>query len=81
MAIQQQLLPLQQRKPFSQAQLNSLWKTLLKAPDMHLAARQLAMQLSVPDLQLLMGELVQAARGATLPTAHPTAHPTTPARA
>ncbi len=63
MAIQQQLVPMQPRKAVSQRQLDTLWRTLLKTPEMQLAARQLAMQVSVPDLQLLLGDLIHAARG------------------
>ena len=46
---------------FSQRRLQLLWQALLQAPDSTLAARQLAMQVSVYDIFLLLGELVQAA--------------------
>lgn len=45
----------------SQRRLQLLWQALLQAPDSALAARQLAMQVSVYDIVLLLGELVQAA--------------------
>lgn len=61
-AIQQGLVSLHPRKALSQHQLEALWRGLLKEPDIHLAARQLAMQLGVYDIQLLLAELVQVAR-------------------
>ena len=62
LAIRDGLLPLQARRPPSQRQLDALWRHLLQAPDIQLAARQVALQLGVYDIQLLLAELIQAAR-------------------
>ncbi len=43
----------------SQRRLQRLWQALLQAPDSALAARQLAMQISIYDILLLLGELLQ----------------------
>lgn len=60
-AIQQGLVDTQAGTPPGQPELEALWSRLLKSPDLHLAARQLAMQLGVYDIQLLLAELIQAA--------------------
>ncbi len=60
LALREGLLPLKARRPPSQRQLDTLWRNLLRAPDIQLAARQLAMQLSAYDIQLLLAELILA---------------------
>lgn len=47
--------------PLGQPQLEELWRTLLSDADTGLAARQVAMQLSGIDIQLLLAELITAA--------------------
>ena len=61
-AIQKGLIPLGQAKPVNQKQLDKLWRALLADSDLQLAARQVAMQVSVYDIQLLLADLIQAAR-------------------
>lgn len=48
-------------KPMSQAQLDRLWRAVLNEPDLSLPARQVAMQVSVYDIQLLLADLIDAA--------------------
>lgn len=60
-AIQQGLVDPRAGAPPGQPELEALWGSLLQSPDIHLAARQLAMQLGVYDIQLLLAELIQAA--------------------
>lgn len=62
-AIQHGLVDPQANAPLGQPALEALWQSLLKSPELHLAARQLAMQLGVYDIQLLLAELTQAASG------------------
>ena len=61
LALRDGLIPLPRRKRLSQPRLQSLWRALLQAPDSALAARQLAMQLSVYDILLLLDDLVASA--------------------
>lgn len=49
------------RRRLSQRRLQLLWRALLQAPDSALAARQLAMQISIYDIVLLLDELVETA--------------------
>lgn len=60
-AIQQGLVDTRAGAPPGQPELEALWGSLLQSPDINLAARQLAMQLGVYDIQLLLAELIQAA--------------------
>ena len=62
LAMQKGLISQSQRKQISQHQLDELWRSLLKEPDIILAARQVAMQISLFDIQLLLSELITAAR-------------------
>jgi hypothetical protein len=62
LAMQKGLISQSQRKQISQHQLDELWRSLLKEPDIVLAARQVAMQISLFDIQLLLSELITAAR-------------------
>ena len=62
LAMQKGLIP--QHKQISQHQLDELWRSLLKEPDIVLAARQVAMQISLFDIQLLLSELITAAQQA-----------------
>jgi hypothetical protein len=63
-AHQKRLLPRAQAGAITQRQLEQLWRALLADADLQLAARQLAMQLSLPDTLLLMSDLIQAIRPA-----------------
>lgn len=62
LAIRKGLISLTPRKPPSQAQLDALWRALLKDADASLAARQVALQVGLYDIQLLLSDLIQAAR-------------------
>lgn len=62
LALRDGLLPLKGRHPPSQQQLDTLWRHVLLAPDIQLAARQVAMQLGLYDIQLLLAELILALR-------------------
>ena len=57
-AMQKGLIP--QHDPLSQSQLEDLWLVLLEEPEIQLAARQLAMQLSLFDIHLLLSDLISA---------------------
>lgn len=61
LALRDGLIPLPRRRRLSQRRLQLLWRALLQAPDSALAARQLAMQISVYDILLLLDELVETA--------------------
>ena len=61
LALRDGLIPLPRRRRLSQRRLQLLWRALLQAPDSTLAARQLAMQISVYDILLLLDELVETA--------------------
>ncbi len=61
-AFRQGLLTPRTRVPMSAARTEALWRDLLREPDIALAARQLAMQVSVHDIQLLLADLVTAAQ-------------------
>jgi len=61
LALREGLLPLRGRKRLSQRALQRLWTALLDAPSSALAARQLAMQISLHDILLLLGDEVQSA--------------------
>ncbi|MDP8912657.1 MAG: hypothetical protein M3N39_03660, partial [Pseudomonadota bacterium] len=60
--------------PQNQSQLDALWRTLLKQPETELPAREVAMQISPFDVQLLLGQLLAAANaegpGAQVPQGH-----------
>ncbi len=58
MAMQQGLIPPQGQ--ICQGELEQFWHTLLNEPGICLAARQLAMQLSQFDVQLLLADLIGA---------------------
>lgn len=60
-AMQKGLVRLRPGKAMTQAQLDRLWRALLNEPDLALAARQVAMQVSVYDIQLLLADLIDAA--------------------
>ena len=60
LAMQKGLISRSQRKQISQHQLDELWRSLLKEPDIVLAARQVVMQISLFDIQLLLSELISA---------------------
>lgn len=60
LAVRDGLLVPPRGRRLGQRRLQRLWQALLQAPDSALAARQLAMQVSVYDILLLLGELVQA---------------------
>lgn len=62
LAIRKGLISLARRKPPSQAQLDTLWRALCKDADAALAARQVALQVGVYDIQLLLSDLIQAAK-------------------
>lgn len=61
-AFRQGLITPRTRVPLSAARTEALWRDLLREPDIALAARQLAMQISVHDIQLLLADLVTAAQ-------------------
>lgn len=61
LAMRDGLIKLRVRKRLSQRRLQLLWRALLQAPDSALAARQLAMQSSLYDILLLLGEQVELA--------------------
>lgn len=61
LALRDGMVPLRGRRRLSQRALQRLWTALLDAPDSALAACQLAMQCSVYDILLLLGEQVDAA--------------------
>ena len=60
-AMQKGLLRPRPGRPMSQVQIERLWRAVLNEPDLALAARQLAMQVSVYDIQLLLADLIDAA--------------------
>lgn len=60
LALQKRLLPLKLRKPVGQRRAQALWRALLAEPDAALAARQLALQLSVADIELLLIDALSA---------------------
>ncbi len=60
-AMQKGLVRPRRGKPMSQAQFHRLWRAVLGEPDLALAARQVAMQLSVYDIHLLLADLIDAA--------------------
>lgn len=60
-AIQKGLVHSLLSEPMSQTTLEEFWRVLLDQPDLALAARQVAMQMSVFDIQLLLGDLIDAA--------------------
>lgn len=62
LAFRQGLITQRTRVPMSAARTEALWRDLLREPDIALAARQLAMQVSVHDIQLLLADLVTAAQ-------------------
>ena len=62
LAIRKGLISLAPRKPPSQTQLDALWRALLKDADASLAARQVALQVGLYDIQLLLSDLIQAAK-------------------
>jgi hypothetical protein len=61
LAMQKGLITQNLSKEVSQQQLDDLWRGLLNEPDLQLAARQISMQLSPYDIQLLLAELINAA--------------------
>jgi len=61
LALRDGMVPLHNSRRVSQRALQRLWTALLQASDSALAARQLAMQCSVYDILLLLGEHVDAA--------------------
>lgn len=61
LAMQKGLITQSQSKEISQQQLDDLWRGLLNEPDIQLAARQISMQISLYDIQLLLSELINAA--------------------
>ena len=60
-AMQKGLVRPRPGKPMTQAQLDKLWRAVLSDADLSLAARQVAMQVSVYDIQLLLADLIDAA--------------------
>ena len=60
-AMQKGLVRPRPGKPMSQTQLERLWRAVLDERDLGLAARQLAMQVSVYDIELLLADLIDAA--------------------
>ncbi|MBL8350547.1 MAG: hypothetical protein JNL87_09545 [Burkholderiaceae bacterium] len=62
LAFRQGLITSRTRRPMSNARLETLWRDLLREPDVALAARQLAMQLSLHDILLLLADLVDASQ-------------------
>lgn len=62
-AMRKGLIDLLSHRTFTQQQLDELWQTILREPELQLAARQVAMQLSPIDIHILLGELIAAARG------------------
>jgi len=62
LAFRQGLITPRTRVPMSAARTEALWRDLLREPDIALAARQLAMQVGVHDIQLLLADLVTAAQ-------------------
>lgn len=60
LAIRDGLIPPGQG-PLTQQQLEQLWQTILSKPETGMAARQIAMQVSVFDIQLLLADLIAAA--------------------
>jgi hypothetical protein len=65
LAIREGMVNLRVRVPPTQRGLDALWRALLRHADTALATRQLAMQLSVYDILLLLAGLVAAARQST----------------
>lgn len=63
LAEQKGLIPLRAGTALNQQELDELWRQLLQEADISLAARQVAMQLSLYDIQLLLAELISAIRG------------------
>lgn len=62
-AIDRGLVPMSALQQPDPTQIESLWRALLGIAEVQLAARRLAMQIALPDLHLLLGDLVNAARG------------------
>ena len=60
-ALQKGLVRPRPGKPMTQAQIDELWRAVLSDADLSLAARQVAMQVSVYDIQLLLADLIDAA--------------------
>jgi hypothetical protein len=58
LAIRDGLIPPPPGSSISQGQAEELWRTLLNHPEIGVAARQVAMQVSVFDIQLLLVELI-----------------------
>jgi hypothetical protein len=62
LAIQKGLIS--QHGPTGQSLIEAIWSRLLDDPEIQLAARQVAMQLSVFDIHLLLSDLIDAAQQA-----------------
>jgi hypothetical protein len=60
LAVRDALVPQSSSKRLNQQQVHLLWLALVQAPESALAARQLAMQTSLYDVLLLLGDLVEA---------------------
>lgn len=56
LAMQKSLIP--QSEQINQNQIEDLWRKLLEEPEIQLAARQIAMQLSLLDIHFLLLELI-----------------------
>ncbi len=68
LAIQKGLVTLEPPVTISQPEIDRLWRALLKEPETHLAAQQIAMQFSLFDVQLLLSDLIAAARQGMVPS-------------
>jgi hypothetical protein len=61
-AMQKGLIDLLSHQTLSQQQLNELWQRMLTEPELQLASRQVSMQLSRIDIELLLADLIGASQ-------------------
>ena len=68
LAMEKRVIPPNQPAPIDQNQLEAIWRELREEPETQLVARQLAMQLNIIDIQLLLSDLLSAAQPAGVET-------------
>lgn len=67
LGLKKHLVPHAHRKTLSHSALATLWQRLAAEHELHLAAQQLSLQSTQPDILLLLGELVAALLSDDLP--------------
>lgn len=68
LAMEKRVIPPNQPAPIDQNQLEAIWRQLREEPETQLVARQLAMQLNIIDIQLLLSDLLSVAQPAGVET-------------